>query len=422
MSWRDKLRARRESAPVKLLYAAYARAVRLLYRVERRTAPLEEKLVLFEAFQGRQYTCSPKALYEQMLREERFADYRFLWAFTEEAERRNPMPDARTGVVRYNSRAHKRACARAGTIITNSMPLGFFQPRRGQRLVETWHGTPLKRLGCDIEVDSNAVNTAGEIHARYRDRVQKISVLLSPSDFYTEKLTSAFDLRGAGREVRIVQEGYPRNDFLARCTPEEAADIRARLGVPAGKKVILYAPTFRDDEKLEKAYSYGFTLQMDFDHLLETLGEDYVILFRPHYFVASQFDFARYAGRVINAAGVDDVNWLYVISDLLITDYSSVFFDYAILRRPILLYMYDLERYQGQLRDFYIDLAALPFPIVRTQEALEQAILDQFSGGFSYGEAYRRFNETYTPRDDGGAARRVLEALFPIEGNETDTK
>lgn len=418
MGWKDKLRAHRESAPVRLLYAAYSRGVRLLYRTERLTVPLEEKLVLFEAFQGRQYTCSPKALYEQMLAEERFADYHFLWAFTEEAERRNPMPDERTGVVRYNSRAYKLACARAGTIITNSMPLGFFQPRRGQRLVETWHGTPLKRLGCDIEVDSNAVNTAEEIHARYHERVKKISVLLSPSDFYTEKLTSAFDLKGAGHNVRIVQEGYPRNDFLTRYTAGQAAEIREKLGIPAGKKVILYAPTFRDDEKLEKAYSYGFTLQMDFDHLLETLGEDYVVLFRPHYFVASQFDFARYAGRVINAAEVDDVNWLYVISDLLITDYSSVFFDYAILRRPILLYMYDLERYQNQLRDFYIDLGELPFPIVRTQEALEREILHQLNGGFVYDEAYRRFNQTYTPRDDGQASRRVLEALFPTKAKE----
>ena len=99
MGWKDKLRAHRESAPVRLLYAAYSRGVRLLYRTERLTVPLEEKLVLFEAFQGRQYTCSPKALYEQMLAEKRFADYHFLWAFTEEAERRNPMPDERTGVV-----------------------------------------------------------------------------------------------------------------------------------------------------------------------------------------------------------------------------------------------------------------------------------------------------------------------------------
>ena len=102
-----------------------------------------------------------------------------------------------------------------------------------------------------------------------------------------------------------------------------------------------------------------------------------------------------------------------MISDMLITDYSSVFFDYAILHRPILLFMYDLELYQGQLRDFYIDLNDLPFPILRTQQELEAAILEQFNGGFVYDEAYRRFNRTYTPMDDGQAGRRVLQALIP---------
>ena len=107
------------------------------------------------------------------------------------------------------------------------------------------------------------------------------------------------------------------------------------------------------------------------------------------------------------------MNEVYVISDLLITDYSSVFFDYAILKRPVLLFMYDLELYQGQLRDFYIDLDDLPFPILRKQEELEQAILDQLNGGFRYTEAYEKFNRTYTPMDDGKASQRVLKEIFP---------
>ena len=99
--------------------------------------------------------------------------------------------------------------------------------------------------------------------------------------------------------------------------------------------------------------------------------------------------------------------------NLLITDYSSVFFDYAILKRPVLLFMYDLELYQGQLRDFYIDLDDLPFPILRKQEELEQAILDQLNGGFRYTETYEKFNRTYTPMDDGKASQRVLKEIFP---------
>lgn len=415
MGIKDAVRSglKRESPLFQAIYKGYKLGVRGLYALTRATTKLDEHLVVFDAFQGRQYTCSPKALYQEMLADPKYQDYRFIWALTEEAEQKNRLAGPRTQVVRYNSRAHKLACARAKYIVTNSMPLGFFRLRKGQELIETWHGTPLKRLGCDIEVDSNSVNTAQEIHQRYRERVKKITTLLSPSDFYTEKLSSAFALKDYGRHVRVIQQGYPRNDFLSRYTPEQAAAIKARLGVPEGKKVILYAPTFRDNQKLDKAYSYGFTLEMDFDHLLDTLGEDYVILFRPHYFVASQFDFAKYEGRVFNVADVDDVNEVYIISDMLITDYSSVFFDYAILKRPILLFMYDLELYQGQLRDFYIDLKELPFPILRTQEQLEEAILDQFQGGFRFTEAYQRFNQTYTPMDDGGASHRVLGEIFP---------
>ena len=415
MSIKDTLRSsmNRESPLFRAVYAVYKKLVALLYLFARLFTPMDPHLVLFEAFQGRQYTCSPKALYLQMKADPAFRDYRFVWVFTKDAEERNPIADERTAIVRYKSRGHKLACARAKYVVTNSMPLGFFRPRKGQRVIETWHGTPLKRLGCDIEVDSNSINTAEEIHARYRERVAKLTDFLSPSDFYTEKLTSAFDLKGAGSHVNILQLGYPRNDFLSRFTPADVHAIKARLGVPEGKKVILYAPTFRDNQKLDKAYSYSFTLEMDFDRLLTELGEDYVVLFRPHYFIANQFDFDHYAGRVINVAGVDDVNEVYVISDLLITDYSSVFFDYAILRRPILLYMYDLELYQSQLRDFYIDLSALPFPIVRTQPDLEQAIHDAFAAPSVYHDAYRRFNETYTPMDDGNASRRVLHALIP---------
>lgn len=408
---RDGLK--RESPLFQAIYKGYKLGVRGLYALTRVTTKLDEHLVVFEAFQGRQYTCSPKALYQEMLADPKYQDYRFIWALTADAEAKNHLAGPQTQVVRYNSRAHKLACARAKYIVTNSMPLGFFRLRRGQELIETWHGTPLKRLGCDIEVDSNSVNTAQEIHQRYQERVQKMTVLLSPSDFYTEKLSSAFALKDCGQHVRVIQQGYPRNDFLSRYTQADVDAIKASLGVPADKKVILYAPTFRDNQKLDRAYSYGFTLEMDFDHLLETLGEEYVILFRPHYFVASQFDFAKYEGRVFNVAGVDDVNQVYLISDMLITDYSSVFFDYAILRRPILLFMYDLELYQNQLRDFYIDLKELPFPILRTQEQLEEAILDQFQGGFQFSEGYRRFNQTYTPMDDGQASHRVLGEIFP---------
>ena len=209
MGIKDAVRSglKRESPLFQAIYKGYKLGVRGLYALTRATTKLDEHLVVFDAFQGRQYTCSPKALYQEMLSDPKYQDYRFIWALTGEAEQKNQLAGPRTQVVRYNSRAHKLACARAKYIVTNSMPLGFFRLRRGQELIETWHGTPLKRLGCDIEVDSNSVNTAQEIHQRYQERVQKITTLLSPSDFYTEKLSSAFALKDYGKHVRIIQQG-----------------------------------------------------------------------------------------------------------------------------------------------------------------------------------------------------------------------
>ena len=104
------------------------------------------------------------------------------------------------------------------------------------------------------------------------------------------------------------------------------------------------------------------------------LGQEYVILFRAHYFISGQYDFGAYDGFVIDVSGLDDVNDLYLVSDLLITDYSSVFFDYANLNRPILFYMYDYEAYKTQMRDFYLDIHTLPGPVVKTQEELLKTI------------------------------------------------
>ena len=133
--------------------------------------------------------------------------------------------------------------------------------------------------------------------------------------------------------------------------------------------MVLYAPTFRDTEH-SGSVGYTFRAELDFDLLRERLGDDTVVLFRPHYLVANSFDFARYEGFVFDVSAVLDINDLYIASDVLVTDYSSVFFDYVNLDRPIVFYMYDLEQYASELRGFYLDLDELPGPIVRTAEDL----------------------------------------------------
>ena len=186
-----------------------------------------------------------------------------------------------------------------------------------------------------------------------------------------------------------------------------ADSVRESLGINKNKKVILYAPTFRDNQHDGAGYVYD--THLDFRRLQQAIGDEYVVLFRAHYFVANQFDFDKYTGFVYDVSDLDDITPLYTISDLLITDYSSVFFDYANLSRPIIFYMYDLDEYAEGIRGFYIDINELPGPIIENEEELPAAIKEALSGDFSPNEKYTMFNEKYNYLDDGNASRRVVE-------------
>ncbi len=371
---------------------------------------MDPHLIVLESYYGKAYACNPKAMYEEMQRDKRFKDYRFVWAF-QNAAQRTALPDgARTTVVEHNSSAYKKAMARAHYYIANSMAPNYIRFKKGQVYVQTWHGTPLKRLGCDIEVDGNRVNTVKEIHTRYRDRASRFDYMLSPSRFCSEKLISAFALDDLNKEHIVLETGYPRNDFLFRYTLSDVQDILTRYGIPSDKKRLLYAPTFRDNQTKGGVFTYR--CPMDFNALSKVLGDEYVILFRAHYLIADQFDFSAYDGRVINVSDIDDVNELYVISNALLTDYSSVFFDYANLSRPVMFYMYDLSEYRDSIRNFYIDLSELPGPIWQTEEELLER-LPIYLQEFIPSTAYRRFQKMFNYLDDAYSARRALEKIIP---------
>ena len=136
---------------------------------------------------------------------------------------------------------------------------------------------------------------------------------------------------------------------------EIAADIKRKLNIPEGKKIILYAPTWRDDEYYGRG-EYKFSLKLNLGLLKKELGDDHIVLLRTHYFIADHLDTTGVEDFAINVSKYDDITELYLISDILITDYSSVFFDYANLRRPILFYTYDLDKYRDMLRGFYLDI------------------------------------------------------------------
>ena len=370
---------------------------------------IDDKLVYFQTFSGRGYSDSPKAIYEYMLNNPEYRDYRFVWSFKEPNKYKDieALKNTRTAIVKFRTKADNKALRKAKYWISNYRMLDHQHPRRDQIYLQCWHGTPLKRLGYDLTASDNSMNSINEIRSKYRTDAKKFSYLLSPSPFTSEKFATAWNLIETGQTDKILEVGYPRNDRLVNVTDEERESIRHSLGVE-DKKVILYAPTWRDNQHTS-GEGYTYKTEVDFDKLRDELGEEYVILFRAHYLVANSFDFDKYKGFIRDVSQYSDINHLYIASDLLVTDYSSVFFDYANLLKPVIFYMYDLEAYAGELRGFYIPLEELPGPIIKDEDSLICEI--RKAEKWESDEGYEAFHRKYNPLDDGNAAKRVVEAI-----------
>lgn len=384
---------------------------RIQYKIITLGIKVDEKTIIFACFNGKSYSCSPKAIYKYMLSSKKYKDYKYIWAFRNPENYKELENNRNTKLVKIHSKKYKKYLAKAKYWIFNYKIPDYIYPKKNQIFVQCWHGTPLKRLGCDLEHFDNVLNTMKGIKKRYKIEASKFSYFISPSKFASEKFISAWNLKETGKENIILEEGYPRNDFLFNYTKNDEENIKKKLGIEKdNRKIILYAPTYRSDQH-ETGVGYTYKEELDFTRLQKKIGDKYIILFRPHYFIANSFDFEKYKGFVYNVSNIDDINELYIISDMLITDYSSVFFDYANLKRPIIFYMYDLDHYRDDSNGFYIDLNELPGKIVKTQEELEDEI-NNININFKYDEKYRKFNEKYNYLDDGNASKRVVEKLI----------
>ena len=380
---------------------------------EKRTKDIktDPKVILFSTFDGRSYGDSPKAIYEYMLTDSRFDDYTFIWAFRNPKEYKFLLENKNTYFVQPMTSQYYAACATAKYWLFNYRISDFIYPRDEQVYVQLWHGTPLKRLGYDIAISDNIMNSQKEIREKYKIDAAKFKYILAPSEFAGEKFATAWNLKAIGKEDSVLVAGYPRNDFLINYTADDVEQIKSELDIPKDKKVILYAPTWRDNQH-DSELGYVYEPEADFDRLREALSDEYIILFRAHYLVANSFDFDRYKGFVWDVSGVSDINRLYIAADMLITDYSSVFFDYANLGRPIAFYMYDFDAYANSIRGFYVDVSELPGKIVKTTDELISEIRGVDFDSFDFDKAYPNFRPKFNYLDDGTAAKRVAEAVI----------
>ena len=382
---------------------------RILYKIACARTKVDDKTIFFESFQGRSYSCSPKAIFEEMRDSGEYADYEFVWGLREtkvhnfrKMIKKLSAPDGSTGgatitIHKYETYAYYKTLAKAKYWITNSNVRPFLKPRKGQVYVQTWHGTPLKRIGLDVPGSD----------LDYAKEGKKFSYMISPSKYCSEKYVSAFGLEG--REDIILETGYPRNDALFTFDQAKVNSILRKLDIPRGKKIILYAPTFRDNEHSQVS-GYKNASGINFEKLREQVGDEYIILFRAHYFVAKNMDFSKLKDFVIDVSDYEDVNDLYIVSDMLITDYSSVFFDYANLKRPIIFYMYDYDEYKANARDFYLDETELPGPITKTQKELVQEINNTLY--FIPGARYSMFNQKFNHLDGINKGLEVAKKII----------
>ena len=277
--------------------------------------------------------------------------------------------------------------------------------------METWHGTPLKKLVFDME----DVTTASPLYKeQFYIQTRSWDYLVAPNQFSEDIFRRAFMYDG-----QMLESGYPRNDILYREDKEQLmGQIKSELGIPEDKKVILYAPTWRDDEFYGHA-QYKFTLKLDLEQMKRELGKEYVVILRTHYFIADFLDLSQYEGFAWNLSKYDDIARLYLISDILITDYSSVFFDYANLRRPMLFFTYDLEKYRSVLRGFYMDVEEeLPGPMLFETEEIIGSIRRIDEVNEEYQEKYDRFCKKYCSWEDGHATEKVVHVVFGLTGQE----
>lgn len=384
---------------------------KVLYVARGMNVKTDDKMLVFGAYNGRSYACSPKAVYEYMIQNERFKDYKFIWFFDNPEKYRFLEHNPNTIVVKSQSAECEKYLHQAKYWILNFRAVDQWLPKKDQIYVQCWHGTPLKRLGYDITNSDNAMNSVKEIQAKYRTDAKRFRYMMSPCQFVTEKFSSAWNLKKYGREDTILEIGYPRNDFLNKYTKEDVLRVKKALGLSeCDKKIILYAPTWRDNQH-DANKGYVYKSPVDFGYLKEKLGDEYVILFRAHYLVADSFDFDAYKGFILDVSKYDDINELYVAADMLITDYSSVFFDYAILERPMLFYMYDMEEYRDEMRGFYIDVANLPGPIVKTEKELTDAV-EAIDYKMEDKSMIQRFNFEYNRMNDGDAAKRLVDIIL----------
>jgi CDP-glycerol glycerophosphotransferase len=360
---------------------ARKRSLERHYR-ERLEQPIDPKLAVYGAYWFRGYSCNPRAIYERA--RELAPDVHGVWVVRPGAS----VPPGVDHVV-GNTREYFDVIARAGTLINNVNFPDHLVKREGTIHLQTHHGTPLKPMGLDLR-DTPVAGRRMNFEALH-ERVGRWDYSISQNAYTTPIWERVYP--GTYESLEI---GYPRNDALANATDDDVRRARAELGIEYGQTALLYAPTHRE-------YQPGYLPMVDLAGVAEALGDEHVVLNRQHYFYDAEP--LERAGRIRDVASHPSIEQLCLAADVLVTDYSSIMFDYAVLDRPIVAHAPDWEVYRA-LRGAYFDLPTEgPGPMTRTEDELVEALT-------SPEPLAPAFRARFAALDDGRAAERVVRRLW----------
>lgn len=359
--------------------------------------PIQRNVVLYESFLGASVGCNPFAIFRYILDRPEFQGWTHVWVIhnwsdipAEFADRSNVI------FIPRNCDAYRRYLASAEYLINNVTFPYWFSRRDGQKYLNTWHGTPLKGLGKDMKGEFMAHGnvTRNFLHATH---------LLSPNRHTSDVMMERYDVNGI-YSGKFAETGYPRVDHVVRSDADSQQRLFSRLGLKPGKPVVLYAPTWRGVQG--KPETDAARIAAD---VASMTGDDYQLVFRGHHFMESAL--AGHDMSVVIAPQSLDTCDLLSIVDVLVTDYSSILFDYLPAGKPIVYYAYDLEEY-AEGRGFYFDMSELPGTLCRSVDAVREAITAGIGTDVRLDPGYQDAVRRFSPKEDGNASRRAAEFLF----------
>jgi len=353
--------------------------------------PIKKNKIFIQNFNGKGYGDNPKYIVEEILR--RKLDFVLVWAVVPKLSENFPK---RVKTVRYKSIRAIYEEATAKIWIDNCRKQLYVRKRKEQYYIQTWHGMINFR---EVEKDAEQNLSAYYVkQAKYDSTLADL--FLSDSKFSSQLYRSSFWYNG-----EILECGSTKSDILINPARTNNDKVRKHFNLDDSKKIILYAPTFRDNSNID---IYNINYELLLNSLQKQTKEPWVFLVRLHPNISEKSELLSYTESIINASNYDDMQELILASDILITDYSDCMFEFALVNKPVFLYVNDHEQYKKE-RGFYFDIFSMPFPCAVNNDELLQKILHFDTAGYS--NSLTSFFEKVGIVKNGNASKKVVDRI-----------